>query len=578
MCSVAKLDDIVNEFWLWKLEDSPEFATTVSVHDKDHALESHSLQVLEKRHRKCAVWLKELDALNGGRDSLPKAKQNTYDLMRDQLKTMVDGYKWKTYCAYNPVNFLENIPVDFISTIGSSMKFNTESDFEKYVARLKAIATLAEEQEALMREAIAAGTTLHAVSLTNALKELDRNATSPPEETNFYKPYLKINEAKELPSSVHNTLVEKAKETISSFVQPSLKKLSSFIKTEYMPETRTEYGVKCLPSGAEYYQECLRWHLSVNMTPQQVFDLGKSEVARIRQGMDEVREEVGFSGDLDAFLKHMRTAKGFYHDTEEALLAEYEQIIHGHIKPLLPKVFNRDPGIDLEVKVMPFAGPGGMYYPPATDLSRPGIFYANLDNPETRPRFSMVVLSLHEASPGHHFQQSFALQEDLPRFRKEMDYRKGYSVPFLFPLYTAYIEGWALYCEYLGIEIGAYRSPYDMLGRYSDEILRACRLVVDPGLHVFDWSRDKAIDYMAKNTCLPLDEIEEEVDRYLTWPGQACAYKVGEIKIRELRKYAESALGDKFDLKGFHDVLLKVGAVPLYMLENVVKEWVDDCK
>ena len=379
-----------------------------------------------------------------------------------------------------------------------------------------------------------------------------------------------------IPKDDQESLRQASIKVIRDDVQPALEGLAGYLETGYRPHCRPEVGVGTLPDGEAYYKACLNWHLTVSMSPKEVFQLGEREVARIREGMDQVRQEVGFQGTLQDFIQHMRTAPEFYHTTKEALLQEYEEIIHQHIQPLISKVFARDPGIALEVKVMPFSGPGGMYFAPSPDGTRPGVFYANLDQPETRPRFSMVVLSLHEASPGHHFQISFSLQEDIPRFRKEIDFRKVYGVPFMLPMYTSYIEGWALYCEYLGLEMGAYRTPYDLFGRYSDEILRACRLVVDPGLHVFGWTRDKAVTYMKDNTCLPLDEIEEEVDRYITWPGQACAYKVGEIKIRELRRLAEETLGDKFCIKAFHEVVLKIGAVPLDMLEKVVREWIEE--
>ncbi len=370
------------------------------------------------------------------------------------------------------------------------------------------------------------------------------------------------------------SLKARALSLIKTKVQPSLCRQAQYLKEEYMPHTRQTYGVSGLPDGVEYYKACLKWHISVDMPPQEVHELGLKEVARIREGMNKVKQDVNFEGDLKQFMDFLRTDKQFYHQTKEQLLEEYKQIIYQHIDPMLPNFFSNIPDIALQVRAMPFHGPGGMYFPPTEDGSRPGVFYANLDLPETRPRFSMMALSLHEACPGHHFQHSTVIKENLPHFRKELDYRRLYAAPFQYPIHTAYLEGWALYCEGLGIEMGAYRNPYDLFGRYSDEILRACRLVVDPGLHVLDWSRQKAVDYMKENTCVPHDEIEKEVDRYITWPGQACAYKIGELKILELRKMAEEKLGQKFSLKGFHHLVLKVGPLPLYKLEEVVLDWI----
>ncbi len=320
----------------------------------------------------------------------------------------------------------------------------------------------------------------------------------------------------------------------------------------------------------------LRWHLTVDMDPQKVHDLGKQEVARIRSNMEKVKNEVNFDGTLQEFFQHMRENKAFYNDSKEHLLKEYEDIIFNHINPKLHKVFAKFPEKDVEVREMPFNGAGGMYFNPSTDGTRPGVFFVNLNSPEERPRFTMVVLSLHEANPGHHFQISRQIEAEVPSFRKEMNFRHMQGAPVVFPMYTSYVEGWALYAEYLGEEIGAYRDQYDLFGRYLDEILRAVRLVVDTGLHVLGWSRQQAIDYMMENTCDPLEQIEIEVDRYITWPGQACGYKIGEIKIKELRKKSEGILREKFDVKQFHEIVLQNGALPLKLLDRVVTDWINE--
>ncbi|ELU11081.1 hypothetical protein CAPTEDRAFT_211356 [Capitella teleta] len=223
---------------------------------------------------------------------------------------------------------------------------------------------------------------------------------------------------------------------------------------------------------------------------------------------------------------------------------------------------------------MPFNGPGGMYIAPPMDGSRPGVFQANLFEPETKPRFSMMSLCLHETCPGHHLQFAFQNQLSMPAFRVQVDHRNYYSAPCMFPLFTAYCEGWALYTEYLGEEMGAYRTPYDLFGRYSDEMFRAARLVVDTGLHVFGWTQDRAEEFLRSNTCIPEVEIHEEIKRYITWPGQACAYKIGELKIKELRVKAEAALGEDFDIKEFHSTLLSLGSVPLDVVEDAVNEMI----
>ncbi len=314
------------------------------------------------------------------------------------------------------------------------------------------------------------------------------------------------------------------------------------------------------------------------MDPQEVHDLGKREVARIWSNMEKVKNEVNFNGTLQEFFQHMRDNKSFYNDSKEHLLKEYRDIVFNHINPKLHKIFSKFPEKDVQVRESPVNDVKGMYVRPSTDGSRPGVFFVNLNSPEERPRFTMVAFSLHEANPGHHFQRSRGIAADFPRFRKEMDSRHYQGPPVLFPEYTSYCEGWALYSEYLGEEIGAYRDQYDLFGRYLEEIHRAARLVVDTGIHVFGWSRQQAIDYMMDNTCDPREQIEIEIDRYITWPGQACGYKIGEIKIKELRKKSEEILMDKFDVKEFHEVMLRNGALPHRLLDKVVTDWINEKK
>ena len=317
-----------------------------------------------------------------------------------------------------------------------------------------------------------------------------------------------------------------------------------------------------------------RWHLTIEMDPKEVHDIGLKEVARIKKNMEHIKEKVNFNGSLKDFLEHMRKDKDLYVDSKEKLLEEYRDIVYSHIEPKLSDLFDRMPNKKVLVREMPFNGPGGMYFQPSTDGSRPGVFFVNLNSPEERPRFTMVSLSLHEGSPGHHFQLARQVELDLPSFRKEQAWMYLSAAPFNFPMYMSYVEGWALYAESLGEEMGAYRDDYDLLGRYLDEIMRAVRLVVDTGIHVLGWSRQQAINYMMEYSCDPLDQVEIEIDRYITWPGQACGYKIGELKIKELRNRAKCELGKNFDIKEFHDVVLRSGSLSLSMLEDIVLNWI----
>ncbi len=345
-----------------------------------------------------------------------------------------------------------------------------------------------------------------------------------------------------------------------------------FLKEAYLQNTRPSLGVSSLLDGVEFYQACLRWHLSDDVTPQAVHELGLTEVSRVRANVEACIEKAGFHGSIRQFVNHL-SGSDFYHTSEDALLEEYRVIIQEKISPKLGELFSRFPDIPVEVSPMAYDGPGGQYIEASADGTRPGKFQVNLLKPETKPRYSMMALTLHEALPGHHLQHVYNSERCLPSFRTRRDYRRMYAVPLQFPTYTAYVEGWALYAEHLGEEMGLYENVYEQFGRYSEEMLRAARLVIDTGLHIFGWSREQAVCYLSSLTALPLEEIEVEVDRYITWPGQACAYKFGEMKIKQLRQRACQKLGDMFDIKSFHDVILRLGPVPLDILEAEIDKW-----
>lgn len=331
-----------------------------------------------------------------------------------------------------------------------------------------------------------------------------------------------------------------------------------------------------MPEGAEFYKACLEWHTTTTLSPETVHEIGKQEVGRIHSNMQSIMKDMHFEGSIPQFMAHIRQKKEFFHADPQAMLNEFSDIIDNRISPKLHDIFADVPDVKCEIKEMPFDGPGGMYQPASADGKRPGIFYVQLRHLSDFPRFTMMSLALHETVPGHHFQHVCSHQHQLPKFHCERDYRKLICAPFQFPINTAYIEGWALYAESLGEEMNMYQTPYEMFGRYSDEIFRAVRLVVDTGLHVFGWSRQKAVDYMKAYSAVPEGEIQEEVDRYMTWPGQACAYKIGEIKIKELRAMAETRLKEEFRLKEFHKVVLAVGPVSLNLLESTVEEWLQN--
>jgi uncharacterized protein (DUF885 family) len=326
-----------------------------------------------------------------------------------------------------------------------------------------------------------------------------------------------------------------------------------------------------MKDGQEFYAFRARQFTTTNLTPKQIHDIGLKEVARIRKEMQQVIEQVKFKGDFKEFLTFLRTDPQFFCKNKEDLLGEYEKVCK-KIDAVLPKLFKRLPKTWYTLKPIPMhIAPDtttAYYQPPAADGSRGGIYYVNLYKPEARPKYEIEALSLHEAVPGHHLQIALAMElNKLPEFRR-----------YDYDTYTAFVEGWALYAERLGEEMGLYDDPYSKFGQLTYQMWRACRLVVDTGMHSFEWSRQQAIDFMAANTPKTMLDIENEIDRYISWPGQALAYKIGELKILELRGRAEKALGPKFDVRDFHDVVLSGGAVTLDVLEAAVDKWIKNKK
>jgi uncharacterized protein (DUF885 family) len=400
--------------------------------------------------------------------------------------------------------------------------------------------------------------------MEKVLVQLDDLIVANPKDSLFYAPL------RSMPDSI--SADEKARlaadysRVIEMEVTPAHQRLRDYIRDEYMPHTRDSVAWTALPDGTAWYDFTIREHTTTNLTAEQIHEIGLAEVARILGEMDGVRQQVGFSGDLNGFFEFLKNDPRFYFTQGADLIAGYQDIKR-RIDARLPSLFSVFPKADYEIReVEAFraqSAAGASYQSPSADGSRPGIFYVNTYNLKAQPRFGMETLSLHEASPGHHFQRTIQQElEDLPRFR-----RFGGD-------YTAFVEGWALYAEYLGKELGLFTDPYQYFGRLNDEQLRAMRLVVDTGLHAKGWSREKAIRYMIDNSTLAESDVVSEVERYIAWPGQALGYKIGDLKIQQLRHEAEKALGPRFDLRDFHREVLCDGAVPLDVLEAKIRRWV----
>ncbi len=440
---------------------------------------------------------------------------------------------------------------------------DTVQDYENYVARLAAFDRYTLDHLELMNEGIRQGYTLPSVVLDDIDSVLEPHFVDDPTRSLLYKPFV------EMPEHFNDAdkarLQSAARAAIADHVVPGYRQLLRFMTEKYLPACREQVGASALPNGREFYRFRVRHFTTLDIDPQTVHDTGLAEVKRIKAEMQGVLERVKFDGDLPAFVEFLRTDPRFYTDTPEQLLKETSLVLK-RMDGELPKLFGKLPRTPYGIREIPdFIAPRtttAYYQPPAGDGSRAGFYYVNTYNLKSRPLFEIEALSLHEAVPGHHVQ--IALQqelEDQPPFRR-------------FAHATAFVEGWGLYAERLGLEVGFYQDPYRDFGRLSYEMWRACRLVVDTGIHYLGWTRQQAIQFMADNTALTMHNITAEVDRYISWPGQATAYKMGELKIRALRNEAERQLGERFDVREFHDAVLAGGAVPLDVLEENVEAYI----
>ncbi|XP_020618011.1 uncharacterized protein LOC110055923 isoform X1 [Orbicella faveolata] len=570
----AEVENILRSFWEWRLKESPELATQIGVHTYDNSLDDHSLGAYAKRQDDCRDFIKKLKAVT--KSELSKIDALNVKLLQREIEMYLDGSKHKSYLF--PLINLEGPQLEF-SRLVSWMKFETKEDYEKYFSRLEAFPTQASEFIALLEEGVRTHYVPPHLTVSHVpeqiKKVLNADITG---DNHLFTPLKRFPET--FSEEERESFKERGIKLIEEKVKLAFKKIHDYYFDKYLRQTRDSISCANFPNGTEFYKQALKFHIACDMTAQEVHDLGQNEVRRIRSRMDKIIKEVGFEGNLKEFLEMLRTEKRFYYDTKEELLNGCKDLCQKIIKPKLKDYFKEIPKSPFEIIEIPaeaaLLSSVAFYNGPSKDGTRPGQFLVNTYKHNTRPKYEMVSLALHEAEPGHHLQVAFAMeQEGQPSFRRHVEDRRYYEVPARFAFHTAYMEGWALYCEHLGEEMGLYKDPYDLFGRLSAEILRACRLVVDTGMHAFGWSRQQAVDFMAENTATSLHSVNTEIDRYIIWPGQACAYKVGEIKIKELRRKAEQKLGDKFDIKDYHHVLLSAGPMGLDTLEEAVDEYID---
>lgn len=555
---VAKLHDLFNRSWETRLRESPMFATSVGRHEYDDRLGSATPADLERRHTYSKSVLAELATID--RAKLPPAEVVNYDMFKQGLENSIASYDLGDYqIAFTADSGFHT----GFSRLAQEMPMATVKDYENYISRLKAWPRYVREEIALMRIGLKRGMTVPRATLDGYDHTMSAHVVDDVTKSVFWRPFEKFPST--VPAADQERLRQEGRIAVMDGAVTGYRELLEFFNKEYLPGARTTLAASELPDGPKYYALKIKEFTTLDLTADEIHKIGLAEVDRIAGEMNAVMKQVGFQGDFAAFLQFLRTDPRFYAKTPEELLMRAAWIAK-EMDGKLPSLFKTLPRLPYTVEpVPPDIAPkytSGRYVGPAEGSTQPGIYWVNTFKLDSRPLYNLEALTFHESVPGHHLQISLSRElSDLPNFR-----RYSYN--------SAFGEGWGLYCEWLGLEAGFYKDPYSNFGRLTYEMWRACRLVVDTGIHSKGWTRQQAIDYMATRTALPLHEVETEVDRYISWPGQALAYKLGELKIKELRKRAEKALGTRFDVRAFHDVVLGSGAVPLGVLESNVDRWI----
>jgi uncharacterized protein (DUF885 family) len=558
--TAQKLHDLLDREWERRLRESPLFATSVGDFRYNAELSTVTPAALEKRSRADRAALEELRAIDA--EALDVTDRVSYLMLERQLEDGIASYELGDWQM--PINADSGFHMGF-SRLAEEVPLDSVQHYRDYLSRLRAWPRLMDEQIANMRAGLERGMTPPRVTLQGYEATIAPLVAEEPTESVFWPPFESFPVG--VPEAEREGLREEGRRAIAEAVVPAYRTFLEFMTGTYMPGARESLAASDLPDGERYYRQQIRSFTTLDLSPDEIHQIGLQEVARIRAEMEAIVAEVGFRGSFEEFLAFLRTDPQFYAKTPEELLKEASYIAK-RIDGELPALFGMLPRLPYAVRPVPdHIAPkytGGRYVGPAEGSHQPGIYWVNTYALDKRPLYTLTALTLHEAVPGHHLQGELAKEQTgLPPFRRH-DY------------ISAFGEGWGLYCEWLGIEAGMYRTPYDNFGRLTYEMWRAVRLVVDTGVHAKGWTRDQMIEFMAKNTALSLHEVTTETDRYISWPGQALAYKLGELKIRELRRRAEEALGAAFDVRAFHDAVLLQGSVPLPVLEEQVMRWIEE--
>jgi len=543
--------------WERGLRENPVSASYLGERRYDAFWPDRSMAAIDRSHQADLAVLAALEQIEPG--SLPAGDRLNRELFRRQYQDEVDRYRF----GLQLLPITQRRGVQTADQLAEALPFETVQDYENWLSRLRGVGTLVDQNIELLKLGVERRLVQPRVIMERVPAQVAKQRVTDPALSPFYAPFHDMPDS--IPAAEQQRLSEAARSVIADTVVPAYGRLQTYLEQEYLPACRDTVGIWDTPGGDQWYQKRVEWFTTTRLTADEVHEIGLREVERIRAEMMQVIERVGFQGDFGDFLDFLRTDPRFRYQDPEALLDAY-LAMSKRVDPLLPRFFGRLPRMPYGVRPIPEQiAPDtttAYYQGPSMDGRRAGYYYVNLYRPEQRPTYEIPVLTIHEAVPGHHLQIALAQElGELPKFRRDFEA-------------TAFVEGWALYSESLGEEMGLYEDPYDKFGQLTYEMWRAVRLVVDTGMHHKRWTRQQAIDFFKANAAKTELDIVNEIDRYISWPGQALAYKIGELRIKELRSYAHETLGPGFDLRAFHDTVLGSGAVPLDVLEATVRDWV----
>ena len=552
-----KFLELLDKEFTKSIEDNPIYASYMGDLRFNTLWPDYSIEKINTNHEHTLRVIEELEMM-AVNDFSDENKLN-YRLFLDGYKNSADKHQYQIHL----LPFSHRGGIQLQHETAESLPLRNFQQYMDWISRLEKLDDVIDQYVALAMEGIENQVMPPKVLMNRVLNQIKLQNVDSYINSPFYDVFEVLPD--EISNEEQKQIREQAQATITNVVIPSYVKLLNFFENSYYPNCRDTIGISDIKNGSKYYELIARQFTTTELTPDEIHNIGLSEVSRIKNEMFKIMDQVQWNGSFDEFLNFLRTDSQFYFETGEELFTEY-LATSKRIDPLLVKLFKDLPSMPYGLKAIPIeSAPDtttAYYQRPAADGSRAGYYYVNLYMPEVRPKYEIEALSLHEAMPGHHLQIAYTMELDLPNFRK-------------YGGYTAFVEGWGLYAESLGEDLGMYKDPYSKFGQLTYEMWRAVRLVVDTGMHYKGWSRQQAIEYFLDNAAKTKQDVINEIDRYINWPGQALAYKIGELKIKELRAISENELGEKFDIKEFHHEVLRHGGIPLYVLEENINSWIN---